>query len=142
LFWKKEREKGELTKPLNGRPRPVATSLNKTTSDANRRALARHDNDRGVTGMALGKDRPALHAGAHLHGPASVRARAAVLGDPVDFLEAVRVDDKGPVAGATADEVVACVSDDKSQVILPSKVDAGLDMLHFGCHDHVDAIMA
>lgn len=62
--------------------------------------------------------------------------------NPLDLLEAVRVDDEGAEADVAADEVVARVADDQTHVVAAGKVDAGLDVQPRRGLDHVHAVVA
>jgi len=92
--------------------------------------------------MALGQDSAALNTGTNLDGATGIAAGTAELVDPLNLLEAVRVDDKRAVANAAADKVVARVADDETDVVLARKVDTRLDLLAGRGLDHIDTVVA
>lgn len=87
--------------------------------------------------MSLSEDGPTLHSSSKLDGAATV-ARAAIAADPRHVLEAVGVDHEGTPARAPTEEVVSRVTDNHADVVLPRKVNAGLDVLLRCGHDHVN----
>ena len=83
--------------------------------------------------MPQSQDLSTLYASSQLDRTAGIGTGARVLGNPVDILEAVRINDEGAPSGTSSDEVMACVAYYEAEILLPSKVDTGFDMLLLLC---------
>lgn len=71
-----------------------------------------------------------------------VVARSCEAVKKVNILEDVSVDDEGTPASAAANKIMPGVADDKTKVVLASKVDAGLDVSMLLGEDNVDTVVA
>lgn len=123
---------------LEGGPRAVATTLDETTSDTHGGTLTGDDGKRGVPVVGSGQDGAALDTSSNGDGRSLVGTGALVAVDEVDVLEAMGVDDEGAITSAAANEVVAGVADDQTDVVLAGKVDTGLDVGLLLGHDDID----
>lgn len=127
---------------MKRRQRAVAATSNETPGDAYGGTLA-SDNDNGrVLGVCRPQQGAALDSGAERDSAAGVVTGTGPLLGKSDVLGTMSVYDESAPAGTASDEVVACVADDESEVVVPRKVDTGFDVFLLGRPNDIDTVVA